>query len=49
MDRGVPYIIGNLLELRCLKWACMTHLKFETQVIAKRRAKSQIGNLILDH
>jgi len=26
LDRDVPYIIGNLLELRCLKWAHMTHL-----------------------
>ncbi len=23
---SVPYIIGNLLERRCLKWACITHL-----------------------
>jgi len=26
MDWRVIYIIGNLLKLRCLKWACMTHL-----------------------
>ncbi len=26
MDWGVPYIIGKLLEPRCLKWARMTHL-----------------------
>ncbi len=26
MDWGIPYIIGNLLEHRCLKWALMTHL-----------------------
>jgi hypothetical protein len=26
MDWEVFYIIGNLLKLRCLKWACMTHL-----------------------
>jgi hypothetical protein len=26
LDWGVPYIIGKLLELRCLKWAHMTHL-----------------------
>jgi hypothetical protein len=25
-DWKVPYIIGNLLEFRCLKWACITHL-----------------------
>jgi hypothetical protein len=26
LDRRVPYIIENLLELKCLKWARMTHL-----------------------
>jgi hypothetical protein len=26
LDYGVPYIIRKLLEHRCLKWACMTHL-----------------------
>jgi hypothetical protein len=26
MDWGVFYIIENLLKLRCLKWACITHL-----------------------
>ncbi len=26
LDWRVPYVIGNLLELKCLKWACMTHL-----------------------
>ncbi len=26
MDWKVPYIIGKLLKLRCLKWARMTHL-----------------------
>jgi hypothetical protein len=26
MDQGVPYIIENILELRCLKWVCMTRL-----------------------
>jgi len=26
MDWGIPYIIGNPLERRCLKWARMTHL-----------------------
>jgi hypothetical protein len=26
MDRGIPYIIEKLLELRCLKWVCMTRL-----------------------
>ncbi len=26
MTWGVPYIIGKILELRCLKWARVTHL-----------------------
>ncbi len=26
MDWKVLYIIGNFLELKCLKWACMIHL-----------------------
>ncbi len=26
MDWGVPYIIGNFLECKCLKWARMIHL-----------------------
>ncbi len=26
LDWGVPYIIGKLLERRCLKWARITHL-----------------------
>jgi hypothetical protein len=29
----VLYIIGNLLKQRCLKWAHMTHLDIETQVM----------------
>jgi len=38
MAQGVLYIIGKLLELRCLKWACIAHLNIYTQVMAKRRA-----------
>jgi hypothetical protein len=26
LDWRVPYIIGNILERKCLEWACMTHL-----------------------
>ncbi len=26
LDWEIPYIIENFLELRCLKWACTTHL-----------------------
>jgi hypothetical protein len=49
LDYEVPYIIGKLLECKCLKWADMTHSTSETQVMAKRKAGSQIGSLILDH
>ncbi len=28
LDQRFPYIIGNLLQFKCLKWACMTHLGF---------------------
>jgi len=30
MSYGVPYIIGKLLERRCLKWAHIAHLESET-------------------
>jgi len=26
LNYKVPYIIEKFLELKCLKWACMTHL-----------------------
>jgi hypothetical protein len=41
MDWGVPYIIGNLLEPRCLKWACMTHLDtWNTSYVQKKGRES---------
>jgi hypothetical protein len=43
----VIYIIKKLLKLRCLKWARIW--TSETQVMAKRKVGSQIGNLTLDH
>jgi hypothetical protein len=46
---GVLYIIGKLLKCRCLKWVRMTHLESETQVMIKRKVRSQIGSLIPDH
>ncbi len=46
---GVLYIIGKLLERTCLKWARIAHLEFETQFMAKRRARNQIANLTPDH
>jgi len=49
MDWGILYIIGKILEHKCLNWAHMTHLESETQVMAKRKAGGQIGNLTPDH
>jgi hypothetical protein len=49
MACGVFYIIGNFLKRRCLKWAHITHLESEAQIMAKRRAGSQNGNLTPDH
>ncbi len=46
---GVFHIIEKLLMFRCrngLAWAIWTYV---AQVMAKRRAKSQIGSLTLDH
>jgi len=31
------------------KMSSITHLEFETQVMAKRKAESQIGSLTPDH
>jgi hypothetical protein len=49
LDWRFFYIIRNLLECRCLKWARMTHLRLKTQVMAKRRVRSQFVNLTLNH
>jgi len=41
LDGGVTYIIGKLLELRCLKWVCMTHLNiWHTSYSQKKGRKS---------
>jgi hypothetical protein len=49
MAYGVIYIVGKLLERRCLKWAHIIHLESEPQIMAKRRAGSQNGSLTPDH
>ncbi len=48
MACGVLYIIGKLLELRWLKWACIVIWTSETQVMAKRRVGSQTASLTPD-
>jgi hypothetical protein len=42
LDWQVPFIIGNLLELRCLKWARMTHL--DTSNTSYGQMKGQESN-----
>ncbi len=49
LDWKVFYIIGKVFERRCLKWLTWPIWTHKTQVMAKRRAKSQIGNLIPQH
>jgi len=44
MAYGVFYNIGKLLERRCQKGLALFIWTYETQVMAKRRADSQIGN-----
>jgi len=39
MDRRVPYIIGNLLKRRCLKWACMTHSDIWNKSYGQKKGK----------
>jgi hypothetical protein len=45
MAYGVLYIIGKLLEHRCLKWLTLLIQIFETQIMTKRRVASQTGSL----
>ncbi len=45
MDCGVLYIIGKLLERKCLKWLALLIWISQTQVMAKRRVESQTSNL----
>ncbi len=49
MAWGVSYIIENILERRCLKWACMTHLDISNTSYGKRKVGSEIGILTFDH
>jgi hypothetical protein len=46
LDWRFPYIIGKLLELKCLKWARMTHLS--TQNISYGKKKNQESNCQFD-
>jgi hypothetical protein len=46
MAWGIIYIIGNLLERRCLKWACITHLDIWN--ISYGQKKGRESNLQFD-
>jgi len=39
------YIIGNLLERRCLKWACIIHLDIWNTSYGQKKARSHTANL----
>jgi hypothetical protein len=49
MARKKIYIIGKLLERRCPKWACITHLDIWNINYGQEKGRNQIGNLIPDH
>jgi hypothetical protein len=56
IDWGVPCIIENLLERRCLKWACMTHLTIWNTSYGQKKGREsnwqfdsrplKVGNLL---
>jgi hypothetical protein len=46
---GVVYIIGKLLERRCLKWARIVHLDIWNISYGQKKAGSQTANLTPDH
>jgi hypothetical protein len=47
MDWSVPYIIENILELKCPKWACVTHLNIRN--ISYGRKKGWKSNNQFDY
>jgi hypothetical protein len=42
LDSKVYYIIGKLLERRCLKWACMTHLGTKNTSYGQKKGQESI-------
>jgi hypothetical protein len=46
---SIIYIIGKLSKRRCRKWARMNHLDIWNTSYGKKKAGSQIVNLIPDH
>jgi hypothetical protein len=39
LDWTIPYIIGKVLEPRCLKWACMTHLDISNTSYGQKKGR----------
>jgi len=46
---GVLYIVGKALKCRCRKWPLMSHLDICSTSYGWKKARSQTGNLTLDH
>jgi len=46
MAWGVPYIIGNFLERKCLKWARIAHLDIWNTSYGQKKG---FDNLTFDH
>ncbi len=44
MDRKLPYIIGKILEFKCLKWACMTHLDIWNTSYGQKKSRESNWN-----
>ncbi len=42
LNWGVPYIIGKILKLRCLKWARMTHLNISNRSYGQKKGQESI-------
>jgi hypothetical protein len=52
LDWDVPYVIEKLLELRCLKWALMTHLNTSNISYGQKKGPDlgfRDGNLTPNH
>jgi len=48
MACGVLYIIGKILERRCLKWACIAHLDIWNTSYGQKKGQSQTASLTPD-
>jgi hypothetical protein len=46
MVQGVFYIIGKLLKLKCLKWACITHLDIWNTSYGQKKGRESNWQLV---